>query len=67
MGPNRKSPMSPNYVYGREIRPKQIMVDHNLGTPPLKKIKTEPSIGNGQNGMTSLVCGVNLYVRYCLL
>ncbi|CAB3976721.1 lethal(3)malignant brain tumor 3 isoform X1 [Paramuricea clavata] len=50
MGPNRKSPMGSNFVFAREIRPKQIMVDHSIGTPPLKKIKTESSIGNGQNG-----------------
>jgi hypothetical protein len=45
--------MGSNYVFAREIRPKQIIVDHSLGAPPLKKIKTEPSMNNGQNGMTN--------------
>lgn len=59
MGPNRKSPMGPNYMFARDIRPKPIMVDHSLGSPPLKKIKDEPSMGNGQNGMTSKM---NIYI-----
>lgn len=63
MGPNRKSPMGSNFVFAREIRPKQIMVDHSIGTPPLKKIKTESSIGNGQNGITS---GANVYIALTL-
>lgn len=44
--------MGLNYMYRPEIRPKQPMLDHNLGRPPLKKVKTEPAIGNGQNGKT---------------
>ena len=52
MGPNR-SPIGPNYMFARDIRPKPLIVDHNLASPPLKKIKAEPSMGNGQNGMTS--------------
>ena len=51
MGPTRKSPIAANYIFAREIRPKQIIVDHNISSPPVKKIKTEPSIGNGQNGI----------------
>lgn len=43
---------NPAYMsYQRDIRPKQIVVEHNVvGTPPLKTIKTE-TLANGQNGM----------------
>ncbi|XP_046858383.1 LOW QUALITY PROTEIN: lethal(3)malignant brain tumor-like protein 1 [Xenia sp. Carnegie-2017] len=41
---------NPAYMtYQRDIRPKQIVVEHNVGTPPLKTIKTE-TLANGQNG-----------------
>lgn len=53
MSPNRpnKNMLGTNYGYAREIRPKQIMIDQSLNTPPMKKIKTEPTMANGQNGM----------------